>query len=69
MRNELLKEVKRLGAVYESELLKRFVHNDDPKTMASISAELITLTRLGKIDLTFDSDRNRIFFNHKRKVN
>lgn len=55
--------------MYESELQKLFSKTEDLNAASEISVELISLVRKGKIDLTFDHDRNRVFFNLDRTLN
>lgn len=69
LRNKLLKQIKLRGAMYESELQKLFSKTEDLNAASEISVELISLVRKGKIDLTFDHDRNRVFFNLDRTLN
>lgn len=69
LRSKLLKQIKMKGAMYESELQKLFCETEDLNAAAEISVELISLVRKGKIDLTFDHDRNRVFLNLDRTLN
>jgi len=60
--------VKSRGAVYETELLKTFSHNDTGEFSEHIVREAVKLMRLKLIELEFDDKGHRIYTSVSRTL-